>query len=40
MLSQPKCDSRLVDFMATPTPNFMLDVNLDVEFDKKLVMEQ
>ena len=24
----------LFDFRVTPNPNFMLDVNLDVEFDK------
>ena len=26
------------DFRVTPNPNFMLDVNLDVEFDNKYIV--
>ena len=28
------------DFRVTPNPNFMMDVNLDVEFDNKLGLTQ
>ena len=27
----------LFDFRVTPNPNFILDANLDVEFDKNIV---
>ena len=30
---------RFFDFRVTPNPNFMLDVNLDVEFDNKSIIK-